>query len=209
MIKNVIFDWSGVIGDDSQAVFKTIMTILQKYGVNEMSFEQFRKDWEQPYMRFYKRYGISWANHDEEEALYRGLYKTMAAQYPPKAYPNIKDALLKFKAAGLKMIVLSSNLTETILADMRDFGLEGIFDEVNNGIHDKAEAIHEILVRNNFNPKETIFIGDTAHEVEAGKAGGTKTGAVTWGYNDEERLKAANPDFIIHNLEELESVILK
>ncbi|MCX6761177.1 MAG: HAD hydrolase-like protein [Candidatus Nealsonbacteria bacterium] len=29
--------------------------------------------------------------------------------------------------------------------------------------------IQETLERNNFNPEETIFIGDTTHEVEAGK----------------------------------------
>ncbi len=209
MIKNIIFDWSGVINDDLFTVYKTVMVIFQKYGVEEISLEEFKKEWEQPYTRFYSKYGITRLSREKEVDLYLPLYKSMASQYQPKAYSNIKDTLERFKEAGINMIVVSSSIRETILSDIQDFSLEGMFNEINSDIHDKTEVIHEIIDRNNFNPEETIFIGDTAHEVEAGKSAGTKTGAVTWGYNKEDRLRAANPNFIIHNLEELESIILK
>lgn len=209
MIKNIIFDWSGVINDDLLTVYKTVMAIFQKYGVGEISLEEFKKEWEQPYMRFYNKYGITRLSREKEVDLYLPLYKSMASRYQPKAYSHIKDTLEKFKEAGINMIVISSNIRETILSDIRDFGLDGMFNEINGDIHDKAEVVHEIIDRNNFNPEETIFIGDTAHEVEAGKSAGTKTGAVTWGYNNEDKLRAANPNFTLHNLEELESIILK
>jgi len=107
------------------------------------------------------------------------------------------------------MIVISSNAREHLLSDIKKANLHGIFSEINSEVHDKSEDIRETIARNNFNPEETIFIGDTAHEVEAGKSGGTKTGAVTWGYNSEDKLKAAKPDFIIHDLKGLEGIILK
>ena len=209
MIKNIIFDWSGVINDDLTTVYKTAMAIFQKYSVKEISLGEFKKEWEQPYMVFYNKYGITRLSREEEVALYLPLYKAMTLKYPPKAVAGIRDTLLKFKAAGINMITLSSNVRETILFDIQEFGLGGIFSEINSDIHDKAEFIHEIIARNGFKPEETIFIGDTSHEVEAGKSAGTKTGAVTWGYNNEDKLRAANPDFIIHNLAELELIILK
>jgi HAD superfamily hydrolase (TIGR01509 family) len=209
MIKNVIFDWSGVVNDDLLTVYKTIMEIFKKFGAKEISLEEFKEEWEQPYMRFYNKYGIfTKLPVEEEKAIYGAIYNSMVSEYPPKPYPHIKDTLQKFKKAGINMIVISSNLRETLLSDIEKFDLQEIFNEVNSDVYDKAEDIQETIQRNNFNPKETIFIGDTAHEVEAGKSAGTKTAAVTWGYNNEDKLKAVNPDYIIHNLEELESIIL-
>jgi phosphoglycolate phosphatase-like HAD superfamily hydrolase len=210
MIKNVIFDWSGVINDDLLTVYKTIMEIFKKFGVKEISLEEFKEEWEQPYMRFYNKYGIfTKLPREKEEAIYGATYNSMVSKCPPKPYPYIKDTLQKFKKAGINMIVISSNLRETLLSDIEKFNLQEIFNEVNSDVYDKAEDIQETIQRNNFNPEETIFIGDTAHEVEAGKGASTKTAAVTWGYNNEDKLRAANPDYIIHNLEELESIILK
>jgi len=209
MIKNIIFDWSGVILDDLLIVYEVVMAIFLKFDVRRISLEEFKREWEQPYMKFYEKYGIGRLTREEEVNLYGSLYKSIKSKYPPKVYLNIKEVLQKFKKAGINIVVLSSNLRETILSDIEEFGLQGIFKEINSDVHDKAEVIYEIIKRNKFNPEETIFIGDTAHEVEAGKSANTKTAAVTWGYNNEEKLRAANPDFIIHNLEELESIILK
>ena len=210
MIKNVIFDWSGVVNDDLLTVYKTIMEIFKKFGAKEISLEEFKEEWEQPYMRFYNKYGIFTKSPvEEEKAIYGAIYNSMVSECPPKSYLHIKDTLQRFKKAGINMIVISSNLRETLLSDIEKFDLQEIFNEVNSDVYDKAEDIQETIQRNNFNPKETIFIGDTAHEVEAGKSAGTKTAAVTWGYNNEDKLRAVNPDYIIHNLEELESIILK
>lgn len=185
------------------------MAVFQKFGVAEFSLEEFKEKWEQPYMNFYNKYCVTRLSRKEEIDLYGSLYNSNVIQYPPKAYSTIKVTLRKFKDAGINMVVLSSNFRKAILSDIEEFGLNGIFNEINSEVHDKSEVIKEVILRNNFNPEDTIFIGDTKHEVEAGKSADTKTCAVTWGYNNENKLKSANPDFIIHNLEELESVILE
>lgn len=208
MIKNIIFDWSGVIGDDFQAVYHTAMALFEKHGVKKISFQEFLREWVQPHMVFYNKYmpGLDMAT---ETVLYKAAYDIMAKKYPPKIFPGVKEVLKKFKKAGIDMIMISSNIKKHLLSDVEKAGLQGIFSEINSEVHDKAEDIRETIARNNFNPEETIFIGDTTNEVEAGKSGGTKTGAVIWGYNSEDKLKAANPDFIIHDLKELEEIILK
>ncbi|MCX6764379.1 MAG: HAD family hydrolase [Candidatus Nealsonbacteria bacterium] len=207
MIKNIIFDWSGVINDDLHTVYRVVLAIFKKFGVKEISLEEFRKEWEQPYMLFYRKYGISGISREEEVAIYKSLYKDLSAKYPPRAYPKIKDTLVKFKKAGINMIILSSNLRETILYDIEEFNLQGLFTEINSEIHDKNDGIQETIKRNGFNPQETVFVGDTTHEVDVGKKAGIKTAAVTWGYNNEDKLKSVNPDFIIHDLEELEKAV--
>jgi phosphoglycolate phosphatase-like HAD superfamily hydrolase len=207
MIRNIIFDWSGVIVDDLVAVHKTTMLLFKELGAEEISLEEFKKEWEQPYMLFYEKYNIP-IDLEKENTLFKFFYKSASLEYPSKPCSSVKETLERLKKSGINMIVLSSNIVENIMNEIERFGLQGIFGEINGGVHDKAEVIQEMIERNNLNPGETIFIGDTTHEVEAGKKADTLTGAVTWGYQSEDKLKSSSPDFIIHDLKELESIIL-
>jgi len=207
MIRNIIFDWSGVIVDDLVAVHKTTMLLFKKLGAEEISLAEFKKEWEQPYLLFYNKYNIA-IKREREQAMFRLLYKSVSSEHPTMLYPFVKETLERFQKSGIKMIVVSSSLFENIMDDIERFGLHGLFNEINGDIHDKAEIIQETIERNNFNPEETIFIGDTTHEVEAGRKAKTFTATVTWGYQGEEKLKSSSPDFMIHDLKEMESVVL-
>lgn len=206
MIKNIIFDWSGVIIDDLVPVHKTTMRLFKELGVQEISLEEFKKEWEQPYMLFYNKYNVP-IRREEEQILFRKLYRLTSLEQPSSLFPSVMDTLDRFKKSGINMIVVSSSSLENITNEIERFGLHGLFSEINADVHDKAEIINETMERNNFNPEETIFIGDTTHEVEAGRRANTLTATVTWGYQAEDKLKSSNPDFIIHDFKEMESVI--
>lgn len=204
MIKNIIFDWSGVIKDAFKSCLYAVNKIFRVFGAKEMSSEELRENWEQPHMNFYNKYLPNLTPEGQTK-----IYKQAMSEYGPgKEYPGIVKLIKKMREKGIRMAVLSADLSETLLEELKNFGLEGVFDEVITNIEDKETVIHGLIKRNNFNPKETIFIGDTNHEIEVGKKEGIITGAVTWGFCNEEKLKAMNPDFLIHNLEELEAVII-
>ncbi|MBU0569306.1 HAD hydrolase-like protein, partial [Patescibacteria group bacterium] len=74
---------------------------------------------------------------------------------------------------------------------------------------EKTDSVREIVKKNNLSKKETIFIGDTDYEIQVGKDVGIISAGVTWGAHYEDRLKAVNPDYLFHNLKEMEEVILK
>ena len=52
-------------------------------------------------------------------------------------------------------------------------------------------------------PQEIVMIGDRATDIAAGKANGTRTLAVTYGFGDMEELTAAQPDQICHSPDEI------
>jgi phosphoglycolate phosphatase-like HAD superfamily hydrolase len=208
MIKSVIFDWSGVILDDLKAVHRATMLLFQEFGVKELSLEEFKKSWIQPYMLFYNKHLIN-TSEKEERALFKRFYRKAVKEYPPRPFPGIKQALNRFKQAGVMMLVLSSNGKENIFKEKEMFGLEGLFDEINAEVHDKREVIEEILKRNCLDPGKTLCIGDTTHEVDAGRKAGSLTAAVTWGYQNRNVLESSKPDFLINNLKELEAIIFK
>lgn len=57
--------------------------------------------------------------------------------------------------------------------------------------------------------KEIYVVGDTPGDVEAGKYAGIRTVAITTGPASKENLLKANPDYLIGNLSELESIEFK
>jgi len=208
MIKNIIFDWSGVINDNTLTVYKVIIEMFKRLGIREISLDEFRKEWKLPYMLFFNKY-LPDLTLEKEQKLYKEVYQEQISKNPPKAYSGIIESLKKFYKSGIKMVVLSGDLKETIFKEIRNFGVEKLFEDVVFMAYDKKESINDLIKRNNFDQEETIFIGDTCHEIEAGKGANVITGAVIWGFDPEDKLKSAEPDYIIHNLKELEDIILK
>lgn len=201
--ENLIFDWAGVIGDNIQNVYDVAMIFFQMHGHSKITLEQFRETWDQPYMRFYEKYIPGVSLEEEFEVFRHEILKCP----PTQAFVGVTNVLRELKESGKAMIVISGDIKETIIPEVMRFGLDGVFLEINHNIHDKVAVIEEIVVRNSFDPSATIFIGDTTHEVEAGKKAGTLTGAVTWGYMPEKRLTAAKPDMIFRSVDELKKLI--
>ena len=48
MVKNIIFDWSGVIRDSAESQLDVVNKILKKFGSREISMDEFREIWVQP-----------------------------------------------------------------------------------------------------------------------------------------------------------------
>jgi len=206
MIKNIIFDWSGVINDNRDTSYLVILEMLKKFNVAPITMEKFRTEWEQPYMIFYNKF-IPNLTLEEETKVYKEIYTNFAKDHQPFPYPKMVDMLKKFKHNGIKLIIISSDHPEHLFKEISDFGLNGVFDEINSNVHDKSEDLVDTIQRNNFNPQETIFIGDTQHEIDAGKSANLITGAVTWGIHSRSRLESAKPDYIIDSPDELAELV--
>ncbi|MFA6273749.1 MAG: HAD family hydrolase [Candidatus Paceibacterota bacterium] len=204
MIKNIIFDWSGVIRDYVEIQLLTVNKVFKQFGAKEITLEEFKKEWRQPYMVFYNKYLPDLTLEEETDAYRKAILGCPEA----KPFPGIIELIHQFKKVGKKMVVLSSDFSETLLPEIESFGLKNIFDEVITDSHNKEDEIYGLMARNNFKKEETVFVGDSNHEIEVGKKIGIKTIAVTWGFCLEENLKTHNPDFLVRSLKELKDVIL-
>jgi phosphoglycolate phosphatase len=206
MFKNIIFDWSGVIKDAVEDHVWVINRMFKNLGAKEMTLEEMQQNWEQPYMKFWNKYYPEMTLEEEQKIYYQAILHEDCP--PAKPYPGIVGLIKKLKKKNIFMAVLSSDAPETVLPEIKNFDLENIFDDLEIKVHDKSEVIESLISRNNFKKEETVFIGDTNHEIEVGKSAGIKTIAVTWGFYPENRLKALNPDYLVHNIKELEDILL-
>jgi beta-phosphoglucomutase-like phosphatase (HAD superfamily) len=156
MLKNVIFDWSGVVKDAAENQFWAINKILERLGLKKISFQEMQDNWEQPYMRFYNKYAPE-LKLEVEKKIYDAVIKE--GGYPASdSYPGIVDLIKELKSNGKSMVVLSSDSPNTLLPELKRFGLEGAFAQIFTNVYDKAKKIDKIIGKNNFKTNETIFI---------------------------------------------------
>lgn len=203
MIKNIIFDWSGTISDDFGILYEIVMDLFEKKGVRRVSREEFLKNYRLPYMTSINQF-IS-IGKEEWDSMFKEAWHKKGF---PKPIPEAEGTLDLLKSKSIEMAVLTSHPESFLMREMKKyFGEKEFFKEVFADAYDKKDAIHLLLEKLGFEPKETVFVGDTVHDIETGKHAGVITAAVLSGYNTEEQLRAAEPDMVLRSIGELRSII--
>jgi len=206
-MKNILFDWSGVVRDTVTGQLWIVNKIFEKYNVSKITLEEFRENWEQPPAQFYQKYLPESYNEEERSKLFQELQLDKDC---PKAsaLSEVVKLIHKCKESGYFLAVVSSDFPETLLPEVKEYGLENVFSEIITDANDKLQSVQKIIKKYNLNPKNTFFVGDSNHEIDVAKKAGIKSVAVTWGFTSEIKLNASNPDYIANNVNELESIIL-
>jgi len=206
-MKNLIFDWSGVVRNTVTSQLWIVNKIFERYGISPIGLEEFRENWEQPHVLFYQKYLPKDYSEEERAKIYREV--AFGADCPKSsAYPEMAELIRECKNNGAFLAIVSSDLPETLITEVKAYGLENIFNEIIIDADDKLEAVQKIIKDNKLDLQETFFIGDSNHEIDVAKKTGIKSIAVTWGFTSEQKLEARNPDYIITDPKELEKVIL-
>jgi phosphoglycolate phosphatase-like HAD superfamily hydrolase len=205
-MKNIIFDWSGVVKDAVTSQVWLVNRFLTRNGIENLSVEKFKEEWVQPYDLFYKKYVPSFSHKDEGEYYKEGILSPDC----PKAEPftEVVELIKVLKKRGYHLALVSSDFPETITKEMEEYGLVGMFDDVVTDVHNKTESVKNLIEKYNFKPEETYFIGDSNHEVEVARELGIIGVAVTWGLCNEKRLVGSNPHYLVTTVKELEAILL-
>ena len=206
-MKNIIFDWSGVVRDTVTNQMWIVNHIFKKYEAREISTEEFRENWKQPPALFYQKYLPEGYNEEERSKLFQELQLDKDC---PKAAPfsAVVKLIHECKEHGYFLAIVSSDFPETLLPEIKEYGLENVFNEVITDANDKLEPVQKIIEENNLDLKDTFFVGDSNHEIDVAKKVGIKSVGVTWGFTSEKKLSAHDPDYIAHNPIELKNIIL-
>ena len=203
IIKNVIFDWSGTLSDDLTPVYHASMLIFKKLGKKQISLEEYRHEFTLPYMNFWNKYFPKIKKENIDKLFSKFIYEVEK----PKLYKGVEKLIEKLHLKKKKMIIISSHPQKKLISEVKSYDFYNFFKEINGSVHNKTEIILEILKRNNFNPSETIYVGDMTHDIDAGKKAGVTTVAVDWGYQLKEKLISKNPDYIVSNIADLNKLL--
>ena len=126
-------------------------------------------------------------------------------------YPGVERALDGLSERGATLGVVTSKLRAGAERGLRLTGLIEHFpvlvaaDDVKRPKPD-PEPVEAALVRAGADRTNTIFIGDSPHDMAAGRAAGVATAAVLWGPFSVDELSASSPTFLLEKPEEILSL---
>lgn len=207
MIKNIVFDWSGTISDDFEIVYHTVRAMFHDVGVAPISFARFQEVVDIPYDAYLKRlFGSepeTLARFADKNRNHELFEKHFRAYGYPAPLPGVEEALKKLQSRGFNMAVFSSHHQGFIEEENKRFFSSNYFSHIFGSAGNKADSVSQFLSEAKFIPSQTLFVGDTAHDILVGKKAGMWTAAVLTGYHLREQLACLGPDFILESVSEL------
>lgn len=122
-------------------------------------------------------------------------------------YPGVEQGLKAFKAAGIKMAVVTNKPTEFTLPLLKQAGLAHFFDHVVCGDTcarkkpDPMPLLHacELLQAD---PQKALAIGDSINDALAARAANMTVLAVPYGYNEGRDVQTLEVDAIVVSINE-------
>ena len=115
------------------------------------------------------------------------------------AYPGTVAMVREIRQAGYRTGLVTSKNTPGALRGLKLVGLHEAMDVIigaDDVTHPKphAEPIETALQRLGETAAASIYVGDSIHDMESGRAAGVRTAAVLWGPFGRSHLEGASPD---------------
>ncbi len=115
------------------------------------------------------------------------------------AYPGALDAVRRLKAQGARLGIITSKNLHGLSKGLNLCGFEGLFDVLvtsDDPVESKPspEPVFAALTQLGAAPAEALVVGDSPHDIAAGRRAGATTAACLWGPFTREQLAAERPD---------------
>jgi pyrophosphatase PpaX len=129
-----------------------------------------------------------------------------------RAFPGALDAVTTLKAQGALLGIVTSKNRHGVERGLNLCGFDGLFDEIVTS--DDLEAskpdpapVLAALARLDLPAPSALFVGDSPHDIAAGRDAGTRTAACLWGPFERATLAAERPDYWLNAFDELASLV--
>ena len=130
-----------------------------------------------------------------------------------KPFPEVNVAVAALHAGGARLGVVTSKSREVALRGLALCGLAPYFPVVI-ALEDSArhkpdpEPVRVGLERVGAVAYDAVYIGDSTHDLWAGRAAGTRTGGVAWGPFPRADLLACEPDWFFERASDMVEAFL-
>lgn len=212
MYKACIFDLDGTLTDTLDSMTYSVNETLKELHLETITREQCRRFVGDGARCLIERALMAAGDEDLrliEEALQ--IYLRIFGEnctYKVRPYDGITELLDKLKKRGIKLAVVSNKPHRQSVHVVQEIFGDGIFERVQGQCEEirrkpSPDGVRLVLEQMNVRAEEAIYIGDSDVDMKTGKAAGTFTVGVNWGFREEALLREAGADQIIGHADEL------
>lgn len=190
----IVFDLDGTLVDSLEDITRAFLQGFAQLGHPSPGAAEVRAEIGKPLAEMYARFAPA-AAVPELVACYRAYYPEHCTERS-SLYPGVREVLGALRESGYLLAVATTKQSWMAWRLAEALGLTALVDHVQ-GTDDfphkpDPEVIYRALAA--LAGEGAWMVGDTVTDVQAGRAAGLRTYAVSWGTHGAERLREAGPD---------------
>jgi len=199
LFSTFLFDLDGTLIDSVELILRSYRHTLRTHRGMVPPDELWLKGLGTPIRVQLRQWSEDAAEIEEMAATY-SVYNLEHHDALVRPYDGIVSAVSGLKQEGKHLGLVTSKVRSGAVRGLQAAGLELAFDVIvgaDDVRHPKPhpEPVLAALDRLRAQPGEAVFIGDSRHDLESGRAAGVKTAAALWGPFDRSHLADLEPDY--------------
>lgn len=223
MFGAVLFDFDGTLVDTTELIYQSLRHATKEILGVELSREVLMANVGQPLpgqmvALVEKEYAAQGETNDLASELlesYR-LHNQEHHEALIRKFPNVEETLSRLRQVGVKIAVVTSKRRPSVEMAIETFPELGEVSDHFITMEDTEEhkphpapLLKGLELLGDVPVSEAAYVGDSPHDVEAARAAGLTSVAVSWGAFSEEALRNAKPDYLVGDLDAAVDVLLK
>jgi pyrophosphatase PpaX len=198
-IRTVLFDLDGTLIDSLRLILDSYHHTLAQHGLPARTDADWLKGVGTPLTVQLAEWRDEIGTIEALIATYRE-YNLKHHDRMVTVYPGILETVRELKAAGLQTGLVTSKNRPGAIRGLTLVGLEALMDvlvcadEVTNP-KPHPEPVEKAVALLGADPRTTLYVGDSVHDMHSGRAAGVLTAAALWGPFQRAQLEDAEPDY--------------
>lgn len=191
--QHVIWDWNGTLLSDLHHTISTVNKFLADHQLPILDETTYRQKFGFPIRKYYEDIGFRLNDEEFQKLCVEFVDLYMSKVFECSLFPGVKDLLGKIKGSGKTQSILSASDQQSLTTMVEFHGLTPYLNYAY-GIADKFAASKvsrgkELILHSGIDPKDTVLLGDTDHDLEVGESLGVSVILLAQGHQNAEKLR--------------------
>ena len=192
-LKHIIWDWNGTMLDDRWLTIAAINIVLARRNMAELTEDRYLQLFTFPVIEYYQRLGFDFDKEPFSVSGSEFINEYNARAFEPQLHDGIIDLIAELNENGVSHSILSASSQKILNKLAKHHNINHYFIAVlgqdNHYAYGKIETGKMWINKLGIAPKNTLFIGDTEHDLEVANAIGSHCALLSWGHSSTERLE--------------------
>jgi pyrophosphatase PpaX len=208
----LLFDLDGTLVDSIELILSSARHAFVGFAGQAPTDDEWRASIGRPLQTVLREY--SGGNETEAERLL-GRYREYQLEHHDRllhAYDGVVDTLRALSAAGHPLAIVTSKSDWLARRGLEYVGVSDLFPVlvgcdtcVNHKPH--PEPVERALALLGAEPTNALFVGDSPHDIQSGRAAGVYTVGATWGAFSQAEMAASGANVLIDDISDLPAAI--